>query len=350
MLASRLHGAGDLRFDEVPDAVAGDGEVRLKVAYNGICGSDLHMYFRGQVVRDEPITLGHEFSGVIDAVGAGVTGLAPGTPVTVRPFFSCGHCERCARGLTHLCTPMRVLGCGAPEGGGLAEYCVAPAGMVFALPGGVSLEQGALVEPLAVSDNGIRRGDVEPGMSIVIFGAGPIGIGVLLGLRARGVTDVIVVEPSVARRATVGALGAPEVLDPQRDDVLGVVRDRTRGRGADVVFECAGVAASFAQAVMAAGARGRVVVLAVYEDPIEWNPSMIMMQEVEIRGAVGYEEGCYEAVLALMAAGHFPTAGWVEHIAWPDLVDEGFGPLRRGERMKVLVDVGGPMPSRSLDP
>lgn len=346
MLASRLYGIEDVRLDEVPDAVAGDGEVRLKVAHNGICGSDLHMYFRGQMLRDDPITLGHEFSGVIDTVGAGVTGLVPGTPVTVRPFFKCGHCEQCVRGLTHLCTPMRVLGCGAPEGGGLAEYCVAPADMVFALPDGVSLAHGALVEPMAVSYNGIRRGDVEPGMHVVILGAGPIGIGVLLGLRALGVTDVIVVEPSARRREAAVALGAPEVLDPRGDDVLGVVRDRTRGQGADVVFECAGVQASAVQAVMAAGARGRVVVLAVYEDAIEWNPSMMMMREVELRGAVGYEEGCYEAVLDLMATGHYPTTGWVEHIPWRDLVHEGFEPLRRGERMKVLVDVegSGPVP------
>lgn len=349
MLASRLHGTEDIRLDEVPEPVVRDGEVRLKVAYNGICGSDLHMYFRGQMARDEPITLGHEFAGVIDTVGAGVTGLVPGTPVAVRPFFKCGRCEECARGWTHLCTPMKVLGCGAAEGGGLAEYCVAPAGMVFALPDGVTLEQGALVEPMAVSYHGILRGEVEPGMRVLILGAGPIGIGVLLGLRALGVTDVIVAEPSAPRRAAIAELGASEVLDPHTDDVLGVVRDRTRGRGVDVVFECAGAQASYAQAVMAAGPRGRVVVLAVYEDPVEWNPSMVMMREVELRGAVGYQEGCYEAVLDLMAAGHYPTRGWVEHIPWAGLLDEGFGPLRRGERMKVLVDVAGDSTPPSLE-
>ena len=340
MLASRLYGTEDVRLEEVPDVAPGDGEVRLKVVHNGICGSDLHMYFRGQFGRGEPITLGHEFAGVIDAVGAGVTGITPGTPVAVRPFFKCGHCDRCRRGLTHLCTPVKVLGCGAAEGGGLAELCVAKADMVFPLPEGVDLELGALVEPMAVSYNGILRGEVEPGMRIVIFGAGPIGIGVFLGLRALGVTDVIVVEPSAPRRAAIGALGATEVLDPRTDDVLGVVQARTNGEGAEVVFECAGVQASYMQALMASGARGRFVMLAVYEDPIEWNPSMVMLNEIEIRGAMGYEAGVYESVLALMAAGHFPTAGWVEHIPWSALVDEGFGPLRRGERMKVMVDLG----------
>ncbi len=339
MLASRLYGTEDIRLDDVPDVVAGDGEVRLKVAHNGICGSDLHMYFQGQLARSEPFTIGHEFAGVVDQVGPGVTGIATGTPVAVRPFFRCGECDRCTRGLPHLHTPMRVLGCGADEGGGLAEYCVAEAQHVFALPAGVSLEQGALVEPMAVSYNGIRRGEVEAGMRTVIFGAGPIGIGVLLGLRSLGVDDIVVVEPSASRRAAIAALGAAEVLDPTTDDVIGLVNARTRGRGADVVFECAGVEASFVQSIVVAGARGRVVVLAIYEHKVGFNPSMMMMDEVELRGALGYEDGCYETVIDLMAAGYYPTTGWVEHIPWSSLVDEGFGPLRRGERMKVMVDV-----------
>jgi (R,R)-butanediol dehydrogenase/meso-butanediol dehydrogenase/diacetyl reductase len=339
MRASRLHGVEDVRLDEVPDVAPGDGEVRLKVAHNGICGSDLHMYFRGQLARGEPIVLGHEFSGVVDRVGAGVTGIGPGTPVAVWPFFRCGECERCRRGLAHLCQPIKALGCGAAEGGGLAEHCVAPASMVYPLPVGVSLELGALVEPMAVAYNGIRRAEVEPGMHAVVFGAGPIGIGTYLGLRTFGVDAVTVVEPSAPRRAAIAALGAPDVLDPSTDDVDGVVRARTGGRGADVVFECAGVTASFVQALRVSGPRGRIVVVAIYEDPVEWNPSLLMMEEIEIRGALAYEDGCFDAVIDHMARGAYPTDGWVEHIPWDALVDEGFGPLRRGERMKVLVDL-----------
>lgn len=339
MLASRLYGTEDIRFEEIPDVEPGPGEVRLKVAHNGICGSDLHMYFQGQLARPEPFTIGHEFAGVVDTVGAGVTGIVPGTPVAVRPFLRCATCDRCTGGLPHLHTPMRVLGCGAAEGGGLAEYCVAEAQHVFALPDGVTLEQGALVEPMAVSYNGIRRGEVEAGMRTVIFGAGPIGIGVLLGLRSLGVDDVVVVEPSASRRAAIAALGATDVIDPAATDVIRTVMARTGGRGADVVFECAGVEASFVQSIVVAGARGRVVVLAVYEQNVSFNPSMMMMDEVELRGALGYEDGCYETVIELMAKGCYPTAGWVEHIPWNSLIDEGFAPLRRGERMKVMVDL-----------
>jgi len=339
MLASRLYGTEDIRLEEVPDVEPGPGEVRLKVAHNGICGSDLHMYFQGQLARPEPFTIGHEFAGVVDLVGPGVTGIAPGTPVAVRPFFRCAECDRCTGGLPHLHAPMKLLGCGAAEGGGLAERCIAGVDQVFALPDGVTLEQGALVEPMAVSYNGIRRGEVEAGMRTVIFGAGPIGIGVLLGLRSLGVDDIVVVEPSASRRASIAALGAGMVIDPGADDVIRAVMAHTGGRGADVVFECAGVEASFVQSIVVAGARGRVVVLAVYEQNVAFNPSMMMMDEVELRGALGYEDGCYETVLDLMAKGWYPTAGWVEHIPWSGLIDEGFAPLRRGERMKVMVDL-----------
>src|SRR5580765_4770811 len=143
MLASRLHGLEDIRLDTVDDPNPGEGEVRVKVAHNGICGSDLHMYFRESPWRSgEPITLGHEFCGVVDELGSGVSGVELGTRVAVRPFYKCGACGCCA------------------EGGGLAEYCVMDADMVFALPDAVTLEQGALVEPMAVSFNGVLRGDV----------------------------------------------------------------------------------------------------------------------------------------------------------------------------------------------
>ena len=339
MLASRLYGTEDVRLEEVPDVEPGEGEVRVKNAFNGICGSDLHMYFRGQFGRADAITIGHEFSGVIDAVGPGVTGLAVGTPVAVRPFFKCGHCDRCVRGFEHLCVPMKVLGCGA-EGGGLAEHCVARADMVYPLPEGVSLEHGALVEPMAVSYNGVLRGNVEAGMRAVVYGAGPIGIGVLLGLHSLGVDDVVVVEPSAARREAIAALGATDVLDPRSDDVPGAVMAHTGGRGADVAFECAGVKASFTSALGVLGPRGRLSVVAVYEDAFEWNPTQLMFNEVQMSGSLGYEAGVYETVIDLMARGAYPTTGWVEHIPWSALVDEGFGQLRRGERMKVMVDVG----------
>ena len=339
MRAARLHGKEDIRIDDVPDVTAGPGQVRVAPAHNGICGSDLHMYFQGTFMAERgPIVLGHEFSGVVDAVGDGVTGVTVGTPVTVRPFHRCGTCYRCEQGLTHLCKPLSCIGCGA-EGGGLAEHVVVPEHMVFALPDGVSLERGALVEPMAVAYQGILRAEITPDARSVVFGAGPIGIGTYLGLRALGHDGIVVVEPSPVRRAAIEALGAEVVLDPAVHDVGAELRARTGGRGADAAFECAGVAASFHGAIGALAARGRMVIVAVYEDLVTWHPGVLMMDELEIRTALAYEPGAFEAVLDLMAQGHYRPDGWVEHIPLDAVVDDGFVPLRRGERLKVLVDV-----------
>ena len=124
------------------------------------------------------------------------------------------------------------------------------------------------------------------------------------------------------------------------NDVRGAVMSRTGGSGADAVFECAGVAASFTAALPVTAARGRLVVVAIYEDELAWNPTVWMINEIEIRGSMGYEAGVYETVIDLMDQGHYPTHDWVEHIPWSAVVEEGFEPLRRGERMKVMVDVG----------
>ncbi|MEI8001749.1 MAG: alcohol dehydrogenase catalytic domain-containing protein [Actinomycetes bacterium] len=341
MRAVRLHAKEDIRIDDLPDVVPGPGQVRVAPAHNGICGSDLHMYFQGSFgVTDGPIVLGHEFSGVVDAVGDGVTRVAVGTPVAVRPFHQCNSCYRCAQGHTHLCKPLSCVGCGA-EGGGLAEHVLLPEHMVFALPDGVSLERGALVEPMAVSYQGILRADLTPDARSVVFGAGPIGIGTFLGLRALGHEGIVMVEPSPVRRAAVEALGAEVVLDPAVHDVAAEVRARTGGRGADAVFECAGVPASFRGGLSSLAARGRLVIVAIYEEIVPWQPAMLMMDELEIRSALAYQPGVFEAVLDLMAEGHYQPNGWVEHIPLDAVVDEGFVPLRRGERLKVLVDVGG---------
>jgi len=336
MRASVLHGVEDLRFEEVDDPEPGPGEIALRPAHNGICGSDLHMYYATGPVA--PTVLGHEFAGTVTALGEGVTDLAVGTRIAVRPIDACGHCQQCAAGNTHRCFPPRFIGCNV-AGGGLAERSVVPRVTAFPLPETVSLELGALVEPMAVSFNGIVQSRIEAGGTAVVLGGGPIGIGVLLGLRAIGVTDTVVVEPSTVRRDVVDRLGAADVLDPTTDDVAAVIRARTAGRGADAVFECAGVANAFNTALSIVTPGGRVVIVALYEEPVTFSPFPLITGELEVVGSMAYAPGVFERVVDLMAAGHYATDGWVEHIAWDDIVGEGFTPLRQGRRAKVLVDV-----------
>jgi (R,R)-butanediol dehydrogenase/meso-butanediol dehydrogenase/diacetyl reductase len=347
MLAARLHGAGDLRIDELPLPEPGPGEVRLRVACGGLCGTDVHYYFSGPT-RDatvpHPLTgatlpqvLGHEFAGTVDRIGAEVTSVALRDRVCVEPLYTCGECERCRGGYRHLCRLSASHGLSAP-GGGLAEYTVVPAGFLHPLPESLSLADGALVEPLAVALNGVLRSGVQPGGKAVIFGCGPIGLGVLLGLRASGVSDVFVVEPS-RERAAIGRRFGAAVLDPQAEDPVAAILRATGGRGADAAFECAGAAASFAAAPQVVAARGRVVVMALFESDVALRPNLVFLpDEVEVVGSRAYAAGVFDRVIELMAAGNYPLDGWVEHIRL-DGVRDGLERLRRGAAMKVLVDL-----------
>lgn len=168
MLAARLYGAKDLRIEEMPEPEPGPGEVKIRVAYAGICGTDVHEYFEAPRATHVPNpltgatlpqTLGHEFAGTVVTCGEGVDRVAPGARVCVRPIRTCGVCPRCTSGLSHLCKDLAAIGVTAP-GGGLAQYVVVPADSVHQLPDCVPLEQGALVEPMAVALNAVERAGV----------------------------------------------------------------------------------------------------------------------------------------------------------------------------------------------
>jgi len=338
MLASRLHGLEDIRLDTVDEPTPGEGEVRVKVAHNGICGSDLHMYEGRTWGSGKPITLGHEFCGVVDGLGSGVSGVELGTRVAVRPFYKCGACSRCVKGLEHLCTPVKVLGCGA-DGGGLAEYCVMDAGMVFALPDGVTMEQGALVEPMAVSFNGVLRGDVEPGMRTVVFGAGPIGIGVLLGLRAKGIDDVVVVEPSAKRREAIAQLGATDVLDPTTDDVHGVVMSRTNRQGADVVFECAGNDAAVELANRLAKPGGRVVIVGIpTDDRTSFTASIVRRKALTLAWSRRMVAADMDRAIEQVASGTITLDGLVTDRFSLEEAPAAFATLEARSGLKIVIE------------
>lgn len=208
MRAAVLHGIDDLRVEDVPEPELPDGYVLVDVAFNGICGSDLGMIHSfGISEHPHPLTgacgpqiLGHEFSGVVCAVGAGVVDVAVGDRVAVQPNYHCGTCARCRDGHEHLCTSAAFHGINAP-GGGLAERTAVPAENVHVLPDGVSLEQAAVVEPLAVALHAVELSGVGHTDFALILGAGPIGIATALNLCADGVDRILLSEPSETRRA-----------------------------------------------------------------------------------------------------------------------------------------------------
>ncbi|BCI51415.1 alcohol dehydrogenase [Mycolicibacterium litorale] len=345
MKAAVYHGPNKLEVADVPEPNPREGTVKLRVGFNGICGTDLHEYYAGPIFiptaphpltgQELPLVMGHEFAGVITEVGPGVSGWREGDRVAVEPIYKCGHCAPCQAGNYNICAQIGFHG--LMSDGGMAEYTVVPTEMLHRLPDSVSLELGALVEPMSVAYHAATLGEVDAGDTAMVFGAGPIGIGLWFALRGKGIDDVFVVEPSATRRASIETLGA-RTLDPTGVDVPGFIAEHTRGRGADAVFDAAGVAPAVETALACVGARRPMVSVAIYEKPLTTPLLNLVMNESRIQGSLCYTAADFEAVIALMARGAYDTTGWVTAIPIDDVVDEGFEALHAGEKMKVLVD------------
>ncbi|GGE59590.1 alcohol dehydrogenase catalytic domain-containing protein [Nesterenkonia cremea] len=224
--------------------------MKIQVSRNGICGTDLHEYYDGPIFipadgphpitgRQKPLVMGHEFSGTVVEAGPGVTEVQVGDRVAVEPIYRCGKCRPCVSGNYNLCREIGFHGLMAD--GAMAEYTVVPQSQVHRLPDSVPLEMGALVEPMSVAYHAAKLSGISDQGTALIYGAGPIGIGIWFALRGMGVTEIAVVEPSAGRRASIEALGA-ETLDPGAVDVPEVIAERTSGLGADAAFDAAGVA------------------------------------------------------------------------------------------------------------
>lgn len=346
MRAAVYYGRQDLRLEEVPEPQPQRGEVKLRVLYNGICGSDLHEYYEGPITtRSEPhpltgianpVILGHELSGEVVALGPEVQDLRVGDRVAVEPVETCGHCLYCLSGQYNHCGLLAFHGYNR-AGGGLAQFTVVRRSMAHKLPPGMTGRQGALIEPMAIAWRTAERCRVEAGQTAVIHGAGPIGIGVYFTLRRRGVR-VIMSDPAASRRQVLRGLGVESVLDPKDCDVVSAIKDLTGGRGADASIDAAGVPAAFAAALHGTAVDGTCVVVAIHTRPLEIHPMDILMSEARITG-VALSCNAFPAVIAEMAAGAYPEGGWVESIPFESLIDRGFERLHRQEGTKILVDL-----------
>jgi (R,R)-butanediol dehydrogenase / meso-butanediol dehydrogenase / diacetyl reductase len=346
MRAAVYHGAQKVEIEDVPEPSPAAGQVKIKVSRNGICGTDLHEYYDGPIFispdtphpltgRSMPVILGHEFSGVVTEVGSGVTDVEAGERVTVEPIYRCGECRPCLSGRYNLCNVIGFHGLMAD--GGMAEYTVVPRNQVHKLPDNVSTELGALVEPMSVAYHAAGLGEVGDQNSALIYGAGPIGIGLWFALRGLGLTEIDVVEPSETRRKSIEALGA-RTLDPLTDDVPALIADRTNGNGVDVAFDAAGVAPAVESALQCVGERRPLISVAIYDKPLPTPLINLVLRERRIQGTICYTADDYQAVIDLMARGHYDTTGWLETIPLSGLIDQGLEELRAGRKMKVLVD------------
>jgi (R,R)-butanediol dehydrogenase / meso-butanediol dehydrogenase / diacetyl reductase len=345
MRAAVYYGNHQVKIEDVPEPSAGAGEVKVRVSRNGICGTDLHEYFDGPIFisadphpltgRSMPVVLGHEFSGVVTEVGKDVTDVGEGDHVTIEPVYRCGECRPCKAGRYNVCNLVGFHGLMAD--GGMAEYTVVPRNQVHTLPDSVPVEMGALVEPMSVAYHAAVHAQVDERSSALIYGAGPIGIGLWFALRGMGLTEIDVVEPSATRRESIEALGA-RTLDPTTQDVPALIADRTDGDGVDAAFDAAGVAPAVESALACVGEHRPLVSVAIYDKPLPTPLINLVLRERRIQGTLCYTGEDYRAVIDLMARGHYDMMGWVETVPLSGVVEQGFEELRAGHKMKLLVD------------
>ncbi|MFM1885678.1 MAG: hypothetical protein RL026_835 [Pseudomonadota bacterium] len=332
MKAAVFHKIGQpLKIESLPDPTPGEGEVVVEVCRCGICGSDLHLTEEAFFGTPDGAVLGHEYSGRVAAVGKGVDLLKPGDHVAVNPVRGCGRCGECLAGQFPWCSSFRL------EGGGYAEYSVAAQHQCVRLPKGVALEDGALVEPMAVGLHGVRLARLQAGAKVLIVGAGPIGLAVAYWARRLGATRVAVTAGSNRRAELSLTMGATHFVDAADNGPAAV--NAALGGPPDVVFECVGKPGMVQRCIDYCKPRGTVILLGLCSYPETFTAFTMVAKEVNVQASAFYEQEDFEICAdALEREAHIPRA-MVTDVVTLDDMPPAFEALRqRSTQCKVLVD------------
>ncbi|KAK9771713.1 hypothetical protein SCAR479_11642 [Seiridium cardinale] len=339
MRALRFHGKRDIRLDEVEEPAIRAGWVKIKPAYVGICGTDLHEYLGGNNLiprpghphaitkETSPLTLGHEFSGVVEEVGGNIDDLVPGQRVCIQPTIYCNECYSCQRGLHNACTKNGFIGLSAAE------------------------DSSALVEPLAVGYHAVSVAPIAhpilANTPILVLGGGPIGLSVIQAILAQSVSLsspplIIISEPSKARQQFAREFGARHVVDPLKEDLVAEVMKLTEGRGCDVVLDAAGAQVGLDEAMRCLCAGGTVVNIAVWEKRATLDMNELTFRERAYIGCATYNNQDFGHVLEAIDDGRInPGAMITGMIGLEDVEDKGFRALieEKDTQVKILVDM-----------
>jgi 2-desacetyl-2-hydroxyethyl bacteriochlorophyllide A dehydrogenase len=325
-----------IRIGECIPIAPAAGEVQIRVSHCGICGTDLHV-FHGEMDHrvTKPAIIGHEMSGVIESVGADVSGWAMGDRVTVRPLVSCGACPACKAGHSHICQKLKVIGVDRP--GAMQRLWTVPVHTLHRLPDALSLKEGALIEPIAVACHDVRLGQVKADEFVVVLGGGPIGALIALVAQQKG-ARVLVSEVNPFRIKLLQEFGI-EVVNPAETDLVALVEEETGGAGADVVFEVTSSKAGAEIMTKLPRVRGRIVVVAIFSQPPQVDLFKFFWREISMHGARVYEAQDFEEAIALAASGALPLDKLVTNVCPLDDLEWGLRQLEKGgEVMKVLIE------------
>ncbi len=330
---------GELEVRDVPEPTPGPGEVLVRVRACGICGSELGSFAARSARRVPPLVMGHEFAGTVAAIGERVVGLQEGDRVVVNSVVHCGACDLCRRGATHLCRKRQVFGMHRP--GAFAELVAAPAGIIYPMPEGMTAVQGALVEPLA---NGIHVASLAAGHpmeSVVVLGAGPIGLMCLIAARQNGAKRVAVSEPHPGRREVALSLGAEVAWEPRDGGLEAGMRAFTDGLGVDLVIDAVGSAQTKRDSLGLARPGGEIVWIGLHGDEVTLSSFDLILPERRLTGSYGATDADIRTAIQWLSEGRVSTDGWVETVPLSRGDAAFFAALRQeGDAVKVVLEPG----------
>ncbi len=338
MLAAVVPEPGRIEVREVADPVPGPGEALVEVVACGICGTDQHI-MDGTYQADYPAIPGHEISGVVRAVGEGVTCVEPADRVAVNPNIPCRACRPCRRGLIHLCEHAQAVGVTRP--GGFAELCALPAELCVPLPDDLPLRAAAVMEPLSCCLHGLEMLGPEPGDRVAILGGGTIGLLMTQLVRLGGAGRMVVSEPDAGKRALADRLGADATVDPAAGDARANIIDALGGP-ADLAIEAVGRGETAALAIDLVGPGGRALLFGVCEQEVAVpiHPRRIFRDEITIAGAY---TGPFmdERSVALLEGGRIDADAIIsDEFPLPE-APAAMARAREADSLKVLIRPGG---------
>lgn len=321
---------GDKAVPEV-----GPGEVLIKVAYAGVCGSDMIIYQGVHPRAKAPLVMGHEFSGVIEK---GHSTLPPGTPVTVYPLLSCGKCDPCKNGYPHVCNTLKLIGIDCD--GGMADYVKVPEDKVLPIPESLSLKLGAFIEPVAVGVHAVSRSGYRPGDTAVVYGAGPIGLCVASCLSYFGASQILVIEANPHRLHIAKQLGFTPI-DATRDDIRAKVLEYTHGHNADLAFDCAAHPSVHSTILDILRVQGTGIVVGSYKKPAEVDLLKIEFKELTLIGTRVYTPRDFEVAIRILQSGRIDFDKLLT-VAPADEAPQQFHNLLSGhtDAIKMLFQLG----------
>ncbi len=338
MHALVFNGTKDLSIVEREKPTPKPGEALIKVGFAGICGSDMHIYHGTHPRAKAPLIMGHEFSGVIEAINGEQDELKIGDKVVVYPLVYCGQCPACKTGHVHVCETLRLIG--IDSDGAFGEYAAIPLEKIYKIPDDMDLKEAAIVEPLAVTVHALRESNFKLGDTVVVAGLGPIGTLMAETCRAAGASKVIVfdvVEEKVQKAASMGFIA----LNSKNCDIIAEVKKLTGGFGADMIFDCSGAPIIADIASKLVRVRGQIVVVAVYNNPPNVNYRDAGFKELNIIGVRVYRFKDYDIAIHLIHNKLIDVNAIISHVLPLSESPKGFTYMDDGVGVKILIDMQG---------